>query len=342
MENKGFALRPIEQVHSIDNAREWCGQLEREQNRPLLIVEDGGFLTPAILGNSELVSRVVGTVEQTTRGLRNIENAIANAAHRDITGHLPAPFPIISLPDSKFKQKVEAPHIADAAVRAVQNMLVNHTLRGKTAAVIGCGTIGNELIRVLQDLGVAVCAWDKDTTAMIDARQRGTSTFTTPVEAVSNAQFVFGTSGYGSITREIIDNVRHDAWLISTSSGRNEIGLEHLEKEAERKECHMSMDHGEHTKFNAKIGVKYTYANGKIVNVLASGAPVNFREFGQMSNEAAGPIMTLIFLAATELAAGSFQNKKWLLRDAAQSLVVKYALDKAYLDALQPRQSAPP
>ena len=302
--------------------------LQAHADKPLLVVEDGGFFAPRLIGCGGLGGRVIGVVEQTTRGYKKAKDALKRRATEGSAG---PGFPIVPLTPSKLKAGFEPPHIGDAAVRAVQNMLSAYTLRTRKAAVIGCGSIGTALICALTSHGVPVSFYDKDPAARVNALNLCGLPAASIKEAVADADLIFGTTGETTIDREVIELIPPNAWLISVSSERVEIDLNYLRENARSSETLYSAQHSERSDFNVPIGTKYLLRTGKEVNVLADGEPVNFLGFGEMPDEAADLVMTLIFLAAAALAEGKFAGQTGLLDAAINQLVDEYRVCDEYL-----------
>jgi S-adenosylhomocysteine hydrolase len=315
--DQGFDVQPLDRIV------EWPQRLENDE-KPLLVIEDGGFFAPAILQRPRVAARTVGVVEQTTHGLRKSEAAIKERSPQ---------FPVISLPDSMLKSRFEPAHIGDATVQAVKAMLPHLSLRNMNAAVLGSGVIGSAVISALASQGVSVSFWDKDPKALVAASPLCGRVATSALDAVRNADLILGTTGYESITKEVIDAVRDNAWLASVSSLRVEIKLSYLRDKATSTELIPISQVAEGVHAAEPIGTRYRL-NGKSVNVLADGAPLNFRGYGQMPDQAADLIMTLIFLAATELAASTFGGRKEILRGAVDELADKHGVCETYLKLL--------
>jgi S-adenosylhomocysteine hydrolase len=318
----GFEVRSTAEIDA--RANEF---LQAHADKPLLVIEDGGFFSPRLLQDPGLRGQVVGVVEQTTRGYNKAKDALKLLKEKEEQ----PPFPILPLTPSKLKAGFEPPHIGDAAVRAVQNMLSACTLRTRKAAVLGCGTIGTALICALTSHGVPVTYYDKDACARVNALNLCGLPAPSIKDAVADADLIFGTTGKTAIDREVIELVPADAWLISVSSERVEIDLDYLRENNRSSEPLYSGQFSERSDFNVPIGTRYLLRSGKQVNVLADGEPVNFLGFGEMPDEAADLVMTLIFLAAVALAGGKFKDQASLLDKAINELVDEYRVCEEYL-----------
>ncbi|MDW8224224.1 MAG: CRISPR-associated ring nuclease Csm6 [Gemmatales bacterium] len=149
----------------------------------LLIVEDGGWITKTILERfPNLRSRVVGVMEQTTKGLWRIEDAIKKLPN-DQQAKL---FPILLLPYSSHKLDFEPPHIGRGIVRAIDQMIPDY-LDGMHVGLFGFGTIGKQVANSLVDMGARVTVFDPEYTKQVRQSGHGHVTFANDSEnAVKN------------------------------------------------------------------------------------------------------------------------------------------------------------
>ena len=285
---------------------------------PLLIIEDGGHLTPRILRNPELASRTHGAVEQTTRGVRAIEEAQAELG-------APGTFPIVSLPASRLKQQFEPPHIADATIRAIQASLDGRCLNQMRVTILGVGAIGRPLIQSLALRGVKTTFHDRDPLVRLVSKCLPATMAETPISAVREADLVIGASGRTSITPDVIQALPHGCWIASASSEQIEVDRSYIERIASESEPICL--HGEGT----PVGTRYTLRpTGKVVYLLADGRPINFSGRGGMSDQSADLIMSLILIASLEVAAGHLAGQNGLI-NVVDELAVKHELCERYL-----------
>jgi adenosylhomocysteinase len=286
LQAKGFKVEPSEK---IDNVLEKLASDAAPGNLQILLVEDGGFIVPAILKkHKSLASRVIGAVEQTTRGIWNIQEILKESGDT-------LSYPVLSIPMSLLKREFEPQYVGRAVVRNIQ-ALVSGTLSGSSVALLGFGTIGQAIADSLKSENAKIVAvYDKDSTKMLRAQQMGLTWVDSAAQAVRDAKFVIGCSGNRSIDSSVIAELRHDAHLVSASSERYEIDVEELERRASR--------HEEFRLQNRAVGTDYILDPGKrCIHLLADGYPINFWGMNSMPDEASDLIMTLIFLAVAELA----------------------------------------
>jgi len=282
---KGFTVEPTE---NIDNVLEELASDPALGSLQILLVEDGGFIVPAILEkHKRLASRVVGAVEQTTRGIWNIQEILKKNVNT-------LSYPVLSIPMSQLKREFEPQYVGRAVVRNIQ-ALVGGTLTGSSVTLLGFGTIGQAIADSLKsEQAKIVAVYDKDSTKLLKAQQMGLAWVDSAAEAARDAKFVIGCSGNRSIDSTVIAELRHDAYLVSASSERYEIDVEELEKRAS--------SHQEFRIQNRAVGTDYFLDPGKrCIHLLADGYPINFWGMNSMPDEASDLVMTLIFLAVVDL-----------------------------------------
>jgi S-adenosylhomocysteine hydrolase len=300
------------------------GLAERDNLR-WLVIEDGGHVVPLILQDTSLTNRTIGCIEQTTRGIWHIEDAI-KAGGGSIS------FPVLSVPHSECKQKFEPRQIADGVVQTLQNILDWRCPRNMTVAVLGCGTIGSHLVSTLSERGVNVKVFDPDPLKRLIARNSCADVTHSPEEAAKNADIILGASGKCSINSSVLRSVKHGVTVGSVSSEMVEIELDYLKRAASRTEP-LKFWTGHINESEArKIGTRYYLRpHDKAIDVLADGMPINFLGFGGMSAQAADLIMSMLLLGAIEVASGNFSDQFGILETAIDSLVRKHKLCELYL-----------
>ena len=319
----GYRLIPADNIDMLDG-----NLLGGQEDERILVIEDGGLHTSNILRHPTLANRCDGVVEQTTAGVRRIEAAAARYGDE-------IPFPVISVPHSRLKQRVEPPHIGEAAVRAVQCVLVHTAIRNYPCAVLGAGSIGSAVVDALAGQKVPVAFWDPDPETLLIAHTNlcGTAA-ASAAGAVKDARFVFGASGRQSVTADLIPYLRDGAWLISVSSETVEFDLGFLERSssippAPIRRC----DLGECVTDHDVVGTRYV-VDGKVINVMNGGRPVNFR-FAQMGDEVADLVLTQIFLGAVDLARGRFKGRRGILADAIDEVSRRHHVADTYLKLMR-------
>lgn len=280
----------------------------------ILIIEDGGFIVPEIHREfTNLIPHVIGSVEQTTRGIRNDE------AIKEIQ------FPVISVATSKLKGTFEPQYIGKAVVENIKRLLPDIALNGKTVGIFGFGTIGREVAEWFKSNKSIVSVYDLSAENSLSAQQSGFLLSSSPEQNGQNKNFVIGASGNESINSRVIANLTHGTYLVSASSELYEIDIDELT----RLQSHTSVlnkSGGE------VIGTDFELPPSKrIIHVIANGYPINFWGFESMPNEASDLIMSLIFLCACELGSGS-SYAKGIDAESVNTIAKEHKLAEKFLE----------
>lgn len=319
--NWGFDVRDLDGVQSPEGKAQLLSEARNriDAGQRILVIEDGGHITPMLLSDSTVARGICGVVEQTTRGIWNIKDAIERAA---------VEFPIVSLPDSTLKQRFEPPQIAAAVDRAVANMLVRRATPNMKAAILGAGSIGASLAKQLNSQGLSVRVYDSDPQARLLALNLPCTLCCTPEAAVADVDLLFGSTGRNSINQSVINHLKHDVFVASVSSEQVEVDVRYLARTAtEIEDIHYEYDH------NIVIGKRYLLRpNRRAINLLGDGYPINFvLDFGGMSDQAADLIVTLLFLGPIEILTGTYAGRHGILTHAVNNYVTKHKVCEQYL-----------
>lgn len=304
-------------VNSRSYIRQYLEQITKSppnKNRKILIMEDGGFIVPLIHNEfPELIQYTMGAVEQTTRGIRNVEKLEK------------LKIPIISVATSKLKSDFEPPYIAKAVIDNIKRLLPNVALDGKTIALFGYGTIGKEIAKWFRKNGAIVTIFETVPEKRLWAKQNGFIIANSPMEAVRNKNFVVGASGNASINSQVIASLSHDTYIISASSELYEIDIEELYRQQNKtQELKDESDKIIGTDF-------FLPSDNRVIHVLANGYPINFWNFESMPKEASDLVLSLILLSSAELALGNYSSPI-INPDAVNQLAEKYEIAKKYLE----------
>ncbi len=335
LRGRGFGVRHVEEVPQyISEAETTSGAGEP----PFIIVEDGGYFTPLLhrMG-SPLADHVIGAVEQTTKGLRSTEDwARASGGSGNFEGLMR--FPLISIPDSKIKQKVEPPLIALNIVNCIQALDHSISIPGMPIALFGLGTIGMEVYARLRDLGALVTGYDLDDGRRTEFRMKGGKLGSTAADTARGKKLVIGCSGRQSVTKDVIANLEHGAYLASGSSDLVEIDREYLE-DRKLKSVRLGIGDRDWEPGRLWAGTRYVLPGkpNKEIDLLADGFPVTFWGFAGMPHQGGDLIMTVILIAAAALAArngapgrpGAYGNR--IERHAVDDLGTEYEIEAEYL-----------
>jgi hypothetical protein len=306
LRTRGAAVRPLTEldVEALPDSQ------------PLLLVEDGGYIYPALHRKSPgAASRVIGAVEQTTRGRTNLALALGlppgqAATERKLERALR--FPVISVPDCRLKALIEPPLIARAVVEHLRS-LTGRLRPGVPAAVLGGGAIGAGLVEELLKARVRVVAYDPAPETRLVLAEKGVTLASSPAEAVRGALFVIGASGRRSVTPDVIANLAHDTFLVSASSERHEIDADYLRAVA-LATAPLPLLTGVPAGTQARAGTTYRLpgrgAGGRDIHLIADGYPVNFWGFDSLPEPHADLVMSLVLLGAAALGAWNHAGRR--------------------------------
>jgi len=292
LRDKGFGVLPCRGVE------QYLSQLSRrrpEEIGQILVIEDGGYIVPALHRLfPSLLPFTCGAVEQTTRGICNLEEWV-----REEPSHRPA-ITVLSVAGSRLKADFEPPYIAEAVVRNLLRMLPNVRLRSKHVGLLGFGTIGCKLAEQLVKANAIVTVYDPLSERVLQAQEMGLNTADSPREAASGKQFVFGATTSQSIDSDVISGLSHGTYVVSASSEQYEVDVEHLLRLGRAQRLL--------TESEQVIGTDFFLPpEDQCIHLLANGYPVNFWGMDSMPEEASDLILVLILLASAEVARGTYK-----------------------------------
>jgi len=308
LEKQKYKVSPVKE---IDHA---LRELVPETDKGIIVIEDGGIIVPKLNRDFEdLVTAMIGAVEQTTKGIRNDQKI----------GELS--FPVISIPGSKLKDTFEPPHVARATVNSIQRLLPDKNFSGKRALVIGYGNIGEQIALQLRDnLKMRVSVYDIDDTKLIKANQSGLATEESRRAAVKGKSLIIGATGEQIIGRGELLAMEHNVHLASASSEQWEFCISELDALSSEK---TDLSHN-----GERIGTRYRIRNTeKQVNLVADGYPINFWKTESLPNEVSDLIMSLIFVSAIEIATNTWLTSG-INEKQVDKLTEEYELGKIYLE----------
>lgn len=327
---RGFSVRHVEDIGA-----DFLAELDAEQPAlPILIVEDGGYFASATHTlKPSLLSRVVGTVEQTSRGIAKLREAVGNNVERIAV-------PVVSVPDSTLKREFEPPFIAAGIVRTLHNLL-SRDLGEMKVLVLGYGVIGKALVERLLDAGAEVSVYDpklRHDPASLYARF---DVALDPVAAAPDKDLIIGASGRQSVTPEVIDAASAGTYFASASSDQHEIAVDYLEEVAVEKEvlrhdflyCEGGLE-------RVPKGTTYrVLPDARELFLIHDGRPINFMSLGSgMSDREADLVLALIYAGALELAAGAYAGQTGILASAVDALDRKYRIGETFVRFRRPRR----
>lgn len=283
---------PFEPIVRVVLAR--CLALCQQQNLKLLVVEDGGYVSP-LLESDPVFSmspvECVGVVEQTRNGIWLYEAAVGSSPR----------VPLVAVAESQLKSEWESPLIGRAVVSNIERLLnvTDRSLQGKRVLLLGCGDIGRE---ILKELG----RFDCDVTISEPKPERWPQPTqhvraVTPeamVAEIQSCDVIIGASGEVPFnTDQHFAALRHGAVLVNASSKLREFDAQKLKKFTD------------HTTLIPGVGREHHLLGNKGILFLANGFPVNFFETESVPGESIQPILGLLLMAASHLATSRMTTK---------------------------------
>lgn len=238
-------------------------ELPRSRARRLLILDEGGIITPF----ARDCDIPVCAVEQTRSGARFL------AGIDDLR------FPIVNVAESEAKLEHESPLIAHSIIRALEGRMTYRRpdlqLNALQAVVVGYGVIGEAVARALRTAGATVAIHDEDEARLTVGCEAG---FAAPDLSVSGSQadVVIGCVGKSWPSERLVDCLPDDAFLACASSANVEfLGFlrtalkqnNGMFPEVEAGRSGLSWGHDDYV---------VEHARGKRSWLLNAGFPVNF------------------------------------------------------------------
>jgi len=308
------------EVRGDDDIPNFYAELERSHPRDqqLLIIEDGGYFAPRIAtSKTNLPKTVTGIVEQTSNGIRLLEEAIGANAR--------PPFPFLSLPACQIKNQIEPPFIGRATAQTLQGMMTGISLAGQEIGLIGFGTIGAQVAHALRNAGAArIKVYDKQPEKLVLARAQGYEHVDSAESAARGSFLVLGGTGQPTIQESVINELRDGAIVGSTSSRTVEIDMTALERLSVSNVPAMRLG-------DPILGTRYRLKDGREIVLLANGTPLNFWNTEGMPDQLGDFIMSLLFLAAAELGAGRYKEKHYDIK-GIDGIAEDYRVAKWFLE----------
>jgi len=305
----------VERVRSIAND-------EGNKSLRILTIEDGGHLVERLHEDHDLATRWIGGPEQTTRGTWIIDKLAEK-------GVLSKPVPALS--NSKVKQEFEAPRIAQAGRRAIENLFPHVCVGDWNVSVLGTGAVGRHTIAAFKHLGCSVAAFDPNpATRLCVSHLPDRISRHSAVDAARDAHLIIGTAGCPTITADVMAAGRPHLRIGSKSSEQVEIDRSHLERQADRVEPLWL--HPQGFQKNCRIGTRYFLPphSSRVVDVIFDGMPLNFSEFGILCERHTDFIVGWLMLCALEVVRGKFAGQVGALKDAADHVLKDHKLIEQY------------
>lgn len=196
----------------------------RSQPKPrkLLIVDSGASLISLVNHYRACIDAEVVAVEQTTSGVRRIEE-LANV-----------PFPIIDVAESQAKRHHESPYIASSIIRnletRIQALPVERELADADALVVGIGAVGMEVAKQLRSKVARLAVYDVNDERLAVASNDGFHVVGLRY-GLSRSQIVIGCVGKNWLP-EVAEQLIQDGAILASGSSSNVefLGLDVLDE----------------------------------------------------------------------------------------------------------------
>ncbi|MFW6114451.1 MAG: NAD(P)-dependent oxidoreductase, partial [bacterium] len=311
LEQRGYSIKAL--ADGVEQVAEFAVE-QTEAGRPLLIVEDGGYIVPYLHeACPELLSHVIGAVEQTTKGKRNDEK-ISELR-----------FPVLAVAASEAKQVLESSHVGRAVVRNVERALPNERLAGKKSCLIGYGGIGEHIAQELRNVKMDVVVWDEEPLRRAAAEEAGLQVADSVTNAIADAWLVIGATGSTSVTETEINRFRHGSYLVSASSDWDEIDRHALENLSVERRA-------------SSVGTRYKLrkVGNPEITLLANGCPINFYRADSLPNAVIDAVLSQLFVAAAEVMSGEQDLNNGVLTNEVNELISKRKLVDRYMEFQRP------
>lgn len=298
----GYRVFPLQQK---EEALKHVISQAKHDGKQIIIVEDGGYITPLIHTKSvEEMELFRGIVEQTTKGVDRVKAQV---------GERKLKLPYRSVAQSRIKAEFESPAVAKAAIGNVKRMLPDKMLSGKTALVIGYGNIGKSLALGLRDEQMIVHVYDKEDFKLAAAAKDGFITDKYLPNLIEKARLILGATGNTSIGEGEIPHLQNNSVLVSVSSDQEEINPSTLAKFS----LHSP------NKIEGK-GTEYVLIkDDNRVLVLGDGFPITFVGVEGIPNQVIDLVLTELYLNIIDLACGEMPVQKGIDADSVNALSKK-------------------
>ncbi|CAN1527921.1 SAM1 S-adenosylhomocysteine hydrolase [Rhabdaerophilaceae bacterium] len=291
--------------------------LERQvaAGRRIIVCDDGGYGNALLARNPAFLQHVIGAVEQTTRGVWQIEQMADAPRHA-----------VLALSHSELKKKFECGTVGEKVLNALEAHR-GQPVRGAIVSVLGAaGTIGAAVASEAVGRGARVVAFDPapkspywalvehERMRIVDAKS----------DALSEADVVVGATGNSVLSAKDLRKLKDGVLLASASSGTYEFPLDLLDQLAVDSTPYHAAG------FDAPNGITYCMPWGRSITVLDGGRPINL---GIASGSEAGCfdlIMALILTGLAELAAGNYAGCAGIL-DVFDDIAARHRLPDLYM-----------
>ena len=229
--------------------------LEVLDRQPDLIVDDGGDLFEAYCNLPNYHKwTLFGGCEETTTGINRLRNY---AKYEEL------PFPMINVNDARCKHLFDNVYGTGQSTISAIMSTTNSIIATKTVVVAGYGFCGRGIAERMRGMGAHVIVTEVDPVKAIEAKLEGYEVMTMESAAPLGDIFVTATGCKDVITGKHFPLMKDNVKLCNSGHFDVEINLGDLSS--------MAIDIRE----RRDNIVGYRLANGKVINVLASGRLVN-------------------------------------------------------------------
>jgi len=204
---------------------------------------------------SQLIAGIHGLSEETTTGVHRLYERVRKGTLK---------MPAFNVNDSCTKSKFDNLYgcresFIDAVKRATDVMIA-----GKVVVVAGYGDVGKGCVQASKGLGARVVVTEIDPINALQAAMEGFEVVTMDEAAAYGDIFVTTTGNIDVITREHMDKMKHQAIVCNIGHFDSEVQVGSLynDKNLTKVEIKPQVD-------------QFTWANGKVLTVLAEGRLVN-------------------------------------------------------------------
>ncbi|XUY30467.1 Gfo/Idh/MocA family oxidoreductase (plasmid) [Agrobacterium sp. rho-8.1] len=279
----------------------------RAAGKKVLIIDDGGLVAWGY-GSKSSARRVDGALELTIAGLKRI----AQVSDIDI--------PILNLAKSELKQQLAYPEIVDSCVRRIQTIIPGFKQRGRSAIVLGYGSLGEKLTSALHSIGMLVHVVEKDILRLIKAAEAGYATHRNLSDAIDRANpfLIAGTTGEIALTADDVDVLKDETVLAPFATRDFSILKEILDPAA--------------STTIPNIGKRYKLDDARQVTVLGDGRSLNLFEADAIPNEGYDAYRAGTLIAAAALCQAPTHFSPGLHLDRVNEIIRSSGLYERYYD----------
>ena len=278
-----------------------------------MILDDGGDLTNMVHDKyPALIAGIHGLSEETTTGVHRLYERVKKGTLK---------MPAFNVNDSCTKSKFDNLYgcresFIDAVKRATDVMIA-----GKIVVVAGYGDVGKGCVQAAKGLGARIIVTEIDPINALQAAMEGYQVTTMEEASAVGDIFVTTTGNIDVITRGHMDKMKHQAIVcnIGHFDSEVEVGSLYNDKTLTKVEIKPQVD-------------QFTWANGKVLTVLAEGRLVNLGCATGHPSFVMSASFTNQTLAQIELwesrGKNKYKNDVYVLPKALDERVARLHLDK--------------